>query len=558
MATPEQKDAVLAELRSFYDDGSSYGVLSQRVHGLQAAQQAAMADAPKEVIVGALLHDIGWKLAREVPNAEKSMGEGAELAAGISNKAPDKGCIAEQLGILTHCEIPEGADVARLRAQHDVIGGTWLRMKGFDETVAHITEGHVLAKRYLCFKESNYHAKLSKGSQRTLEFQGGPMNAEEAAIFERDRLFEACVEMRRWDEGAKEPKWPVPDLDAYETMIRDCIVRPPATAAECAQIGTYSRQGNTIIGFRDELGDGTAQEAAKAAKRARLWAPTIPKQPCLRSPRQTELLAQWHEKGYVVLRCEEWLGAAAAEALDRDVSEVPTLAYDGSAPNGPFHTWEKDADGATVPSRTEAFADHHAGLDAFLRGPESPLAAVVALLAGERVALYKDKINYKAPGGGGYLPHQDGYRGLDVPQYESPSERGFIAYVCMVAVDAMTVANGCPEVGWECWQRKEGWLRKKDAVDPWEFQEMGPYQAVEMGKGDVLIYDNFMPHRSGTNTTDVWRRALFGIYYGNESEPRDLRNLYYEKEAVGRRANGTQSTGGRANIFHTGTPVLIN
>ena len=77
-------------------------------------------------------------------------------------------------------------------------------MHGFDEMVAHITEGHVLAKRYLCFKEEDYYAKLSKGSQRTLAFQGGPMTADEAAIFERDPLFGACVEMRRWDEGAKQ------------------------------------------------------------------------------------------------------------------------------------------------------------------------------------------------------------------------------------------------------------------------------------------------------------------------------------------------------------------
>jgi hypothetical protein len=69
MATAEHKASVWSELCDFYDDGSSYGTLSQRIHGLQAAKQAAMAGAPKEVIVGALLHDIGWKLAREVSAA---------------------------------------------------------------------------------------------------------------------------------------------------------------------------------------------------------------------------------------------------------------------------------------------------------------------------------------------------------------------------------------------------------------------------------------------------------------------------------------------------------
>ena len=37
------------------------------------------------------------------------------------------------------------------------------------------------------------------------------------------------------------------------------------------------------------------------------------------------------------------------------------------------------------------------------------------------------------------------------------------------------------------------------------FEDMGPFEPVPMAKGDVLIYDNFMPHRSGTNATDSWR-----------------------------------------------------
>jgi len=193
------------------------------------------------------------------------------------------------------------------------------------------------------------------------------------------------------------------------------------------------------------------------------------------------------------------------------------------------------------------------------------------------VRLYKDKINYKAPGGGGYLAHQDYYHGLGVPPYRSADDRGFLAYVCMVAVDASDEANGCPELGWECWQRKEGWLFKREAKEQSErwmskqdiaeedgvnaetsivFEDMGPFEPVPMAKGDVLIYDNFMPHRSGTNATDSWRRALFGIYYGEASTPRDLREEYYSKEAQGRRKAGSAATGGRANGFHTGRPVL--
>ncbi len=58
--------------------------------------------------------------------------------------------------------------------------------------VPHLIEGHVLAKRYFCFMDPTYRDGLSDGSKRTLAFQGGPMTAEEAAIFETDPLFKAC------------------------------------------------------------------------------------------------------------------------------------------------------------------------------------------------------------------------------------------------------------------------------------------------------------------------------------------------------------------------------
>ena len=80
------------------------------------------------------------------------------------------------------------------------------------------------------------------------------------------------------------------------------------------------------------------------------------------------------------------------------------------------------------------------------------------------------------------------------------------------------------------------------------FEDMGPFEPVPMAKGDVLIYDNFMPHRSGTNATDSWRRALFGIYYGEASTPRDLRAEDYSKE--GRRAGAR-----RARLRRAATPT---
>ena len=52
------------------------------------------------------------------------------------------------------------------------------------------------------FKYEDY--ELSEASRITLTFQGGPMSADEAAVFESNPLFESVLRMRTYDELAKE------------------------------------------------------------------------------------------------------------------------------------------------------------------------------------------------------------------------------------------------------------------------------------------------------------------------------------------------------------------
>ena len=98
---------------------------------------------------------------------------------------------------------------------HERLGADFLRERGFPEKVAQLIENHVNAKRYLVAKSMDYFARLSEASLRTLEFQGGPMTPDEAARFEQHPYFEQILQMRRWDEQAKIPGLPTPDLAHY-------------------------------------------------------------------------------------------------------------------------------------------------------------------------------------------------------------------------------------------------------------------------------------------------------------------------------------------------------
>eukprot|EP01062_Namystynia_karyoxenos_P029375 TRINITY_DN22080_c0_g1_i1.p1 TRINITY_DN22080_c0_g1~~TRINITY_DN22080_c0_g1_i1.p1 ORF type:complete len:270 (+),score=88.35 TRINITY_DN22080_c0_g1_i1:71-811(+) len=231
------------EVCEFYADGSRYGemLISQDAHACQAAALAASAGHDDATVVACLLHDIGWKLSCAEPTC-------ADKGAPDSVFSGRAGSRADRLGILSFCG-GKGAGAEQQRAQHDVIGATYLRMLGFDEKVPHLVEGHVLAKRYLCYKEPGYHSKLSPASQRTLKFQGGPMAPEEARVFERDPLFQLCMQMRRWDEQAKVPGLAVPPFSHYESAFKRLITSPRCGADQTR--GFYIRDGNRILGVRE-------------------------------------------------------------------------------------------------------------------------------------------------------------------------------------------------------------------------------------------------------------------------------------------------------------------
>ena len=80
-------------------------------------------------------------------------------------------------------------------------------------------ESHVEAKRYLTWKDPNYYAQLSDASKKTLEYQGGRMEKDEAEAFEKYPLFDLIIKMRLWDEAAKIEHQPVSDLEDIRNMI---------------------------------------------------------------------------------------------------------------------------------------------------------------------------------------------------------------------------------------------------------------------------------------------------------------------------------------------------
>jgi predicted HD phosphohydrolase len=93
------------------------------------------------------------------------------------------------------------------------------------ERVAWLVAHHDEAKRYLVTVEPGYTERLSPGSVRTLEVQGGRLDDAERARLEAARWLVDVLTMRRADDDAKVPDRDVPPLTHWRPMVEQVATR---------------------------------------------------------------------------------------------------------------------------------------------------------------------------------------------------------------------------------------------------------------------------------------------------------------------------------------------
>ena len=95
----------------------------------------------------------------------------------------------------------------------------------FPDAVIDAIQRHVDAKRYLCATRPEYHDSLSDDSKRSLKLQGGIFSEEDAAAFIGEAGAKDAVQLRLWDDLAKQPDLQTPGLSHYMQIARRCALR---------------------------------------------------------------------------------------------------------------------------------------------------------------------------------------------------------------------------------------------------------------------------------------------------------------------------------------------
>ena len=159
-------DELCALYRSPVGESNYDPFCTQAEHALQTMLRAAEMGASSTLQVTAFLHDVGHLV--------------------LGEHAGDADFLAEDL-------------------QHELVGADYLQRLGFGDDVTQPIRLHVPAKRYLCAVDPEYWEQLSDGSKASLELQGGVMDAEEAAAYERDHAEagQSAAQLRRWEDEGK-------------------------------------------------------------------------------------------------------------------------------------------------------------------------------------------------------------------------------------------------------------------------------------------------------------------------------------------------------------------
>ena len=401
--------------------------VSIKAHCEQAAALAAVQmPEDEEVILAALLHDVGHLIGMEAdPQAPEGMGG---------------------------CGFP----------RHEEEGAVFLALLGFSKRICFLVRSHVQAKRYLVFKDPEY--ALSDASRTTLGYQGGAMSQEEAAEFEQSTDFAACLAMRKFDEAAKDENISVPDIATYHSLME----KHRSGGAENEyflsqpQIEHYRRnQWLKVPNLVGRLGQSPAALSAWIDEISR-WEP--------------------HVEGKWLIHFE----------LVGDRKQL---------------------------CRAENFVDFHSQLDIFCRGG---LRAMVGSLFDQEAVLFKEKINFKLPGGAGFAAHQDS------PAYIGLADHHISV---LVAVDEFTGENGCLQVAQGgVWEKGQVALTADGIVTP-EAEAGMSWRPLECRPGDVVLFSGYLPHRSESNTTASSRRGLFLTY--NPRSEGDFHSEYYRAKHSG-------------------------
>mgnify|MGYP000439000778 CR=1 FL=1 len=365
-------------------------------------------------------------------------------------------------------------DIAFGNYKHDTIGAEFLAPH-FPPAVTEPIRLHAQAKRFLCAVEKGYLEDLSAASLDSLHHQGGLMTEEEQQDFLNEPYADDALKLRRWDDEGKVEELSNKGVADYLEYMTQALTSQPEE-----QVMTMDKEGFRQSGYV-VLGQGL-------------------------KPTEMELLEQSSQRLY-----------KRAEDILAELTESSESLSDYYQRNQYELIVVPEIDDPLKVCRYECIE----GTDADIREQIVPkLKGYIEQLTGTQFTLFKDKCNAKNPGGGAFEPHQD------VIAYDQFKPQYHVT--AAIFLDDATLENGCLNFPADYLQDLTG-LDSESRDTPVgprpilasydggpdngniqrEISDKINWSPIIARRGDVVLFDSYVPHYSEKNESHKTRRAMF-------------------------------------------------
>ena len=221
-------------------------------------------------------------------------------------------------------------------------------------------------------------------------------------------------------------------------------------------------------------------------------------------------LAEFERDGFLVVRGA--FNPEVATKIQAWTDELLALPEE-SGRHWVYHEPSLKENGKNLVSRIENITPHQDNF-AIL---SSALKAPVGQLLGEEAVLFKEKVNFKMPGGDGLKPHQDSQAGWDA------YAEFFISV--LVSIDTATEENGCLQICAS--HHKRGLFTSWEPLNDEDIADMD-FVPVLTEPGDAIFFDCYTPHSSEPNMSDKTRRIYYATF-NRLSEGDNMAQYYADK-----------------------------
>tara|TARA_B100001057_G_scaffold469895_1_gene530674 strand:+ start:5668 stop:6453 length:786 start_codon:yes stop_codon:yes gene_type:complete len=162
---------------------------------------------------------------------------------------------------------------------------------------------------------------------------------------------------------------------------------------------------------------------------------------------------------------------------------------------------------------------------------------IINQLTKKKYKLFKEKLNFKYPGGVGFKPHIDGH--FLWKDKKNKIRKGWSEYASdflsiVIPLERVNMKNGCLEISSFAYTKKLGSNFKQITAKNIRFTpnikkpylKIFKWNSIEMEVGDILVFNWKCAHKSGKNLSSNSRMIFYATFYKTDKN-KNIKNKYY-------------------------------